>query len=68
MPVSGAISDGKRLANQLDWTISDQPTAGELSGGTAQKLSLILAALGQPDVLLLDEPYQGFDNKSAQRF
>ncbi len=63
-----ATAEGKRLAGQLDWEITDRMTASELSGGTAQKLSLILAMLGRPDLLLLDEPYQGFDNKSAQRF
>jgi ABC-type multidrug transport system ATPase subunit len=32
-----------------------------LSGGTRQKLSLTLALMHDPPVLLLDEPYQGFD-------
>jgi ABC-type multidrug transport system ATPase subunit len=32
-----------------------------LSGGTKQKLNLALALLHVPDVLLLDEPYSGFD-------
>lgn len=33
----------------------------ELSGGTRQKLNLSLALLHSPDILILDEPYSGFD-------
>ncbi|WP_199489251.1 ATP-binding cassette domain-containing protein [Micromonospora craniellae] len=32
--------------------------ARHLSGGTRQKLNLTMSTLAQPDVLLLDEPYQ----------
>jgi ABC-2 type transport system ATP-binding protein len=40
----------------------------ELSGGTRAKLNLGLALLPDPDVLLLDEPYAGFDWDTYQRF
>lgn len=55
-----ARARGRREAAAIDWTPTDQ-VASELSGGTRQKLNLVVSTLGHPDLLLLDEPYQGFD-------
>src|SRR6266704_1482210 len=43
-------------------------TALELSGGARQKLNVALALLGDPPILLLDEPYQGFDRGAYINF
>jgi ABC-type multidrug transport system ATPase subunit len=40
----------------------------ELSGGTRQKLNLALSLMHKPELLLLDEPYSGFDWETYLRF
>lgn len=42
-------------------------TAQTLSGGNKRKLSVALALLGTPSIVLLDEPSAGMDPK-ARRF
>ncbi|MFG1955693.1 ATP-binding cassette domain-containing protein [Micromonospora sp. NPDC048830] len=59
-----AQATGRRLAKSLAWDGGMATQARHLSGGTQQKLNLILSALPDPDILLLDEPYQGFDRGS----
>ena len=57
-----SVSTGHRLLTRLGWTARGDQTAGTLSGGTQQKLNVALAQLDAPDLLLLDEPYQGLDS------
>jgi ABC-type multidrug transport system ATPase subunit len=55
------VADGGRLLVELGLPPDRRTVAHALSGGSRQKLNLALAVLGDPQVLLLDEPYQGFD-------
>ena len=49
------------LATQLDFEQYLDYRVDHLSGGNRQKVNLAIALLHDPDVLLLDEPYTGFD-------
>lgn len=57
-----------RWAEQFRFEPYTRSVVNELSGGTRQKLNLALALLHDPDVLLLDEPYAGFDWETYLRF
>jgi ABC-2 type transport system ATP-binding protein len=56
-----ALHQGGAILAELGFREPDT-LAKALSGGSSQKIKLTLALLGNPDVLLLDEPYQGFDH------
>lgn len=65
------IADLRRahtLMEQLGYTRYHTTPVSALSGGTRQKLNLTLALMHNPAVLLLDEPYQGFDWETYLRF
>jgi ABC-2 type transport system ATP-binding protein len=57
-----ALRQGGETLAEFGFPAEDRTVAKALSGGNRQKLNLSLALLGQPQVLLLDEPYQGFDH------
>ncbi len=59
---------GRALYETLGFARYATTRAEDLSGGTLAKLNLTLALLADPDVLLLDEPYAGFDFDTYQRF
>jgi ABC-type multidrug transport system ATPase subunit len=63
-----AAAEGRELLASLGVPLQARTLVRDLSGGARQKLSLALALIGQPGLLLLDEPYQGFDQGSYLDF
>lgn len=57
-----AVDDARnRLADQLGFAEYLDYRIDRLSGGNRQKVNLAVAVMHDPSVLLLDEPYTGFD-------
>ncbi len=63
-----ALDRADELIERLGFASYRKAVVGTLSGGTKQKLNLTLALMHQPNVLLLDEPYQGFDWETYLHF
>lgn len=59
---AGGLMAELSFSRYADYRVED------LSGGSAQKLNLALALMHQPQLLLLDEPYAGFDWETYQAF
>jgi ABC-2 type transport system ATP-binding protein len=65
---SEAIREGQALLAEFAFPTAERTQCRRLSGGARQKVNLALALLGGADILLLDEPYQGFDHGSYVSF
>jgi ABC-2 type transport system ATP-binding protein len=63
-----ASASARELYDALGFGRFSGTRADELSGGTLAKLNLSLALLADPEVLLLDEPYAGFDFDTYLKF
>ena len=68
LSVERAATARDELYETLGFTRYRGTRADRLSGGTLAKLNLALALLADPEVLLLDEPYAGFDWDTYLRF
>jgi ABC-type multidrug transport system ATPase subunit len=68
MPGNERAQAQRGLYEELDFSRYATERADRLSGGTLAKLNLALAMLPDPSVLLLDEPYAGFDWDTYLRF
>jgi ABC-type multidrug transport system ATPase subunit len=68
MPERRWEASARELLERYRFTQWRAHTAAVLSGGTQQKLNLALALLADPAVLLLDEPYGGFEWETYLRF
>ena len=62
------LSYAEKLIATLGYQQYRAMPVGTLSGGTRQKVNLTLALMHQPGILLLDEPYQGFDWETYLHF
>ncbi|EER27748.1 ABC transporter domain containing protein [Coccidioides posadasii C735 delta SOWgp] len=64
------ISDVEHNVSEIIWAVGLHPfrhrMAAKLSGGNKRKLSLGIALMGNPTVLLLDEPSSGMDAASKR--
>jgi ABC-type multidrug transport system ATPase subunit len=63
-----ALRRGNAILGEFGYPLDERAVVRDLSGGTRQKLNLAIALLADPAVLLLDEPYQGFDHGTYVNF
>ena len=63
-----SLRRGREILEEFGFPVHERSVIRDLSGGTRQKLNVALALLTDPAVLLLDEPYQGFDRGTYVNF
>ncbi|MFD2892767.1 ABC transporter ATP-binding protein [Flavobacterium chuncheonense] len=63
-----SIDQSEELMHHFNYKKYQQEKIINLSGGTQQKLNLSIALIHKPDILILDEPYNGFDYDTYKRF
>jgi ABC-2 type transport system ATP-binding protein len=68
LDAAAATARGSELLRWLRFPEGETATVRELSSGTRQKLNLTLALMADSPLILLDEPYQGFDRGTYENF
>ena len=68
MNETDALAATRNLMDELEFARYADYRVEKLSGGTRQKLNLAIALMHTPQLLLLDEPYSGFDWETYLRF
>ena len=64
----GLLKDAYSMLERVELSDIQKLRVGELSGGMKQRLSFIIALIGDPKILLLDEPTVSMDGRSQQIF
>jgi ABC-2 type transport system ATP-binding protein len=59
--IGAPASDTERVLAEVELTRQARQLVGDLSGGQLNRVSLAVALLGSPEVLILDEPTVGLD-------
>lgn len=68
MQIFEKTADVDEIVSSLELTDFVDKKIGELSGGMRQRVSLALALINDPDLVLLDEPTVGLDPIARQDF
>ncbi|RDI69888.1 ABC transporter ATP-binding protein [Halopelagius longus] len=63
----GRDDDPERLLSRVGLADSMEMPVGEYSRGMQQRLALAMALVGEPELLILDEPFSGLDPNGARR-
>ncbi|KAL5235297.1 hypothetical protein ACI65C_002707 [Semiaphis heraclei] len=66
LPLKNAKSEGLHLLKLLNVLQKKDELVSNLSGGMKRKLSLAIALVGNPKILILDEPTSGMDPESRR--
>ena len=66
MPLGQARARATRLLTEVGLGDDLKKKAGELSRGMHQKAQLVATILNEPDLLIVDEPFQGLDPVNAE--